>query len=84
MKRDSHITFNSELFALAIDAVRGAKGLTWAQTADEAGVSKATVSRVQRGYNPDADSLARLLHWSKMDFRRFIAGGDQAEGKDAV
>jgi transcriptional regulator with XRE-family HTH domain len=72
------ITFDNKSFALAIDAARWAKHQSWKQVSDETGVSKATLCRIQQGKSPDVNTLARLLSWCGMDFKRFISM--QAEG----
>lgn len=70
MKR---VHFNNEAFVLALDAVRASKNLNWKQVGEEAEVSPSTICRVLKGKNPDADSLARLVHWCGVDFKRFVA-----------
>ena len=68
-----HITFDIKSFALAIDAARWAKHQSWKQVAEETGVSKPTLCRIQQGKLPDVNTLSRLLHWCGMDFKRFIS-----------
>ena len=63
MKKRTKIGFNGKALNLALDTMRGAKSLNWKQVAEEAGVSASTLSRMTMGKNPDADSLARLVHW---------------------
>ena len=66
------VQFDNKSFAMAIDAARWAKRQSWQQVAAEAGVSKATLCRIQHGKSPDVDTLARLLNWCGGDFKRFI------------
>jgi transcriptional regulator with XRE-family HTH domain len=67
-----NVEFNVDALALAIDAVRGSKGMNWKDVAEEAGISASTISRILQGKKPDVDNLAKLLNWCGMDFRRFI------------
>ena len=73
------IHFDTKSFSLAIDAARWAKKQSWKQVSDDTGVSKATLCRIQQGKSPDVDTLARLLHWCGMDFKRFIAVKQEAK-----
>ena len=66
------VKFNNKSFNLALDTVRGAKGMNWRQVAEESGVSASTLSRVIMGKNPDADSLAKLVNWCGVDFKHLI------------
>ena len=72
MKDMGQVKFNTEALALALDAVRAAKGLGWPEVSIEAGVSQSTLCRIRLGKNPDADSLAKLVFWCDVDFQHFI------------
>lgn len=49
---------------------RGNLGLRAA--AKEAGISHATLSRIERGYPVDVDTLAKLFKWLPLDPREFF------------
>jgi transcriptional regulator with XRE-family HTH domain len=72
MKDKPNVQFNTDAFALALDAVRGAKNLRWKNVAEESGISASSLCRILKGHRPDADTLARLINWCGMDFRHFI------------
>ena len=63
---DSRITNHSDPEVMAIlgrrfARVRKARGLTQAEAAERAGVDRTTVSRAERGDNPNLLTLVRLL-----------------------
>lgn len=70
------VRFKKEDFAMVMEAVRAAKKLRWKDVAEEAGVSASSLSRILQGKSPDVDTLARLIHWSGVDFKLFIGGGE--------
>lgn len=47
----------------ALDAARSARGLTWRDVADQAGLSPSTLSRLGKGKSPDANGFVSLVHW---------------------
>lgn len=57
----------------ALDAVRSHRGLSWRAVAAEVGCSPSTLSRLQDGCRPDADTLLSLLTWLRMPADAFIA-----------
>ena len=59
-------------FSGAVLAKRGAVGVRTA--AREAGVSPATLSRVENGHTPDMETFERLCAWIGADPRRFLVG----------
>ena len=69
--------FNNKALSLALDAVRSAKRMEWPQVAEETKVSESTLCRIRQGKNPDADTLAKLVHWCGIDFRHLIAGEEK-------
>lgn len=75
MKQVQDVQFNNKALSLALDAVRAAKGMEWPQVATETNVSEATLCRIRQGKNPDANTLARLVHWCGIDFRHLIEEG---------
>lgn len=72
------VRFDKAAFALVIDAVRAARKLQWKEVAVQAGVSASTLTRIQQGKAPDADTLTQLIHWAGVDFNKFVA--DEAAG----
>ncbi|MEX2237808.1 MAG: helix-turn-helix transcriptional regulator [Dehalococcoidia bacterium] len=65
--------FDREAFVSSIDAQRRVRGLSWRQVAKEAGVSASTLTRINQGKRPDADTLASLLAWSGLPVETFVA-----------
>ncbi len=78
MKRIQRVQFSNKALSLALDAVRGAKGLNWQQVAEASDVSPSTICRIMAGKNPDVDSLAKLVNWCGIDFRHLVEGGKQS------
>lgn len=65
--------FNNKALSLALDVVRAAKQMEWPQVSAETGVSESTLCRIRQGKNPDADTLAKLVHWCGIDFKHLIS-----------
>lgn len=59
-------------FHAALDSQRIAKGLSWKDVAERAGVSPSTLTRMSQGKRPDVDGLALLLAWSGLDAGQFV------------
>ena len=57
-------------FGRLIAAKRGSKGIRTAAT--EAGVSSATLSRVENGHMPDLETFAKICKWLDRDPREFL------------
>ena len=68
-----HVAFDKEAFALVMDAVRAARKLRWKDVATQARLSPSTLTRVMQGKAPDADTIARLIDWSGVEFNKFIS-----------
>lgn len=66
--------FDNEKFYAALNAVRLSRHMTWKDVAGEAKVNASTLTRIGQGSNPDADTLAALLAWSKLKAEEFIPG----------
>ncbi|MEH6474440.1 MAG: helix-turn-helix transcriptional regulator [Sneathiella sp.] len=64
--------FDLDKFVFGLEVLRKARNMNWADISEETGLSTSTVNRLHRGGRPDADSLAALLHWSKMDMKDLI------------
>lgn len=56
----------------ALDAQRQAKGFSWRQLADKAGVSQSTLTRMQQGKRPDVDTFASLVRWLGIPAEQFL------------
>jgi transcriptional regulator with XRE-family HTH domain len=67
------VKFNVDALVMALDIKRKAVALDWAGVAEQSGVSPSTISRIRSGRHPDADSLARLVHWCGVDFAHLVA-----------
>ena len=72
-------TFDNEKFYAALNAVRLSRQMTWKDVAGESEVNASTLTRIGQGSNPDADSLAALLTWSKLKAEDFIEGAGIGE-----
>ncbi len=59
-------------FASAILAKRGAVGVR--NAAREAGVSPATLSRIENGHTPDMETFEKICAWIGADPRQFLQG----------
>ena len=71
--------FDVAAFHAALDAQRGAQGLTWKEVAEQAGVSASTLTRMSQGKRPDVDGLALLLAWSGLDASAFLPRANEPE-----
>ncbi len=56
----------------ALDAERGARGLTWKDVAAQSGVSASTLTRLSQGRRPDVDSLVALTQWMDLSADAFM------------
>jgi transcriptional regulator with XRE-family HTH domain len=68
----SKVTFKTGAFYTAIDDTRHFFHLTWAQVAEQSGVSASCLSRLKRGREVTLDNLAALIDWAGLDFNDFI------------
>ncbi len=71
--------FDLAAFYAALDSQRAAKGLTWKDVAEQAGVSASTFTRMAQGKRPDVDGLALLLAWSGLDAAQFLPQANEPE-----
>ena len=69
-------------FGQLIAEKRGALGIRAA--AAEAGVSSATLSRVENGHLPDLETFAKICKWLGRDPRDFLGLGDAGSGPQSV
>jgi transcriptional regulator with XRE-family HTH domain len=67
----------------ALDAGRKARGLSWRQLAEQAGVSPSLLSRMGNGQRPDLDGFIALVQWLGAPAEEFMvrpgAAPDTAE-----
>lgn len=68
--------FNSEAFGKHIQKKRKYCRMSLDELAKEIGISKATISRIERGNTPDIDTAIILAHWYGAGIEFFI---DQPE-----
>ena len=61
-------------FAGAVAARRGTLGVRAA--ARDAGISPATLSRVENGHTPDMETFEKLCNWLGADPSRFLSGAN--------
>ena len=71
--------FDVGAFHSALDSQRLAKGFSWKQVGEDAGVDSSIFTRMGQGKRPDVDSLALLLAWSGLDASAFLPGANQPE-----
>lgn len=65
--------FNHALFARIVKAVRKSRGLTSAQLADNCGLTRSTVWRIEKGdMKTSVDSLYAIVSSLNLDFNDFI------------
>lgn len=73
--------FNQAKFALALKAKRGDQKLRYAEL--KSGISIATLSRIERGYTPDLDTLLTLCDWLEIPAASFlIFDGEESSGQE--
>ncbi|NIJ14608.1 transcriptional regulator with XRE-family HTH domain [Saccharomonospora amisosensis] len=60
----------------ALDAQRRARGLSWRQLAEEAGVSPSLLSRMGNGHRPDLDGFIALVQWLGSPAEEFMVWPD--------
>lgn len=70
-------SFDAGAFYAALNQTRDARGLTWKQVAEAAGVSASTLTRMAQGKRPDVDGLAALVGWSGLRADDFVVRGDE-------
>jgi len=62
----------------ALDAQRRARGLSWRQLAEQAGVSPSLLSRMGNGQRPDLDGFIALVQWLGAPAEEFMVWPDSA------
>ena len=71
--------FDVPRFYAALDGQRVAKGLSWKEVGEQAGVSPSMLTRIGQGKRPDVDGLALLLAWSGLDAALFLPSAGAPE-----
>jgi len=64
--------FDSRALYAALDAQRGARGMTWAQVASETGVSAATITRTRGGGRLEVDGMLAMVRWLDVPVETFV------------
>ena len=64
--------FDFEKFYQAVNAKREARSASWRQVAREIGIGKSTLARMAQNKRPDADGLAALSFWAKLNPADFV------------
>ena len=74
-----HMKFDFEKFYQAVNAKRTARAASWRQVAREVGIGKSTLARMSQNKRPDADGLAALSFWAKLNPADFVFVEDLVE-----
>ena len=64
--------FDFEKFYQAVNAKRTERAASWRQVAREIGIGKSTLARMAQNKRPDADGLAALSFWAKINPADFV------------
>jgi transcriptional regulator with XRE-family HTH domain len=67
--------FDFQGFYSALNSTREARSASWKQVAQEAGVGASTLARMAKNKRPDADGLAALSAWARLNPAEFVSGG---------
>ena len=67
------LDFDFEAFYKALSATVSAREISWKTASEQTGVSQSTLSRMSKGRQPDAASLAALSAWSGLNPVDFTA-----------
>jgi transcriptional regulator with XRE-family HTH domain len=68
-------TFNFTSFYRALVATVVSRSTNWKEVSEATGVSQSTLSRMGRGRQPDAESLAAISAWAGLNPVDFVSGG---------
>lgn len=66
--------FDFPAYFRALTATASARGMSWKAVSEATGVSQTTLSRMARGRQPDAASLAALSAWAGLNPVDFVGG----------
>ncbi len=66
------LEFDGMGFYKALNDIRETSSLTWKQVGEQTGVSASTLTRMGQGRKPDADSLAKLSAWGRVNPADFV------------
>ncbi len=64
--------FDFQKFYEAVNAKRTERAASWRQVAREIGIGKSTLARMAQNKRPDADGLAALSFWAKLNPADFV------------
>ena len=66
------VRFDARALYAALDAQRGARGMTWTQVAAETGVSAATLTRTRSGGRLEVDGMLAMVRWLGVPVETFV------------
>ncbi len=66
--------FNAVALYQALDAQRCARSMSWAQVADEIGVSVSTLTNTKRGGRMEVDGMLAMVRWLDRTVESFTFG----------
>ena len=66
--------FNAVALYQALDAQRSARSMSWAQVADEIGVSVSTLTNTKRGGRMEVDGMLAMVRWLDRTVESFTFG----------
>lgn len=84
MADTKEIKLDIQGFCSALDSARETRKLNWKQVAGETGVAASTLTRMQQGKRPDADSLAALSAWAGINPANFVEAKFAARAADPL
>jgi transcriptional regulator with XRE-family HTH domain len=76
------MTVKIEELGRLIARKRGSRGVR--ATAEDVGISSATLSRVENGHMPDLATFAKICKWLERDPREFLGFDKPQEASDTV
>jgi transcriptional regulator with XRE-family HTH domain len=59
--------FNSEKFGMHLASLRRGNKMSLRELAEKLGVSAPTISRIERGGNPDIDTFCKICRWAEWE-----------------
>jgi transcriptional regulator with XRE-family HTH domain len=66
------VRFDSKALYAALDAQRGARGMTWIQVAAATGVSATTITRTRAGGRLEVDGMLAMVRWLGVPVETFV------------
>jgi hypothetical protein len=77
------VRFDSKALYAALDARRGAHGMTWRQVASATGVSATTMTRLRAGGRLEVDGMLAMVGGSACPSKRSCASHAAARGHES-